>query len=69
MTTLTRILDCFHCKLMPHLEANTAAKTIIDPPKISLIDETSPNNKNAQTAAKTDSKQRMMFDSLADVSF
>mmetsp|Transcript_17355 Transcript_17355/g.37472 ORF Transcript_17355/g.37472 Transcript_17355/m.37472 type:complete len:111 (+) Transcript_17355:267-599(+) len=52
-----------------HLDANIAAITINNPPTISFIDETSPKKQNAQTAANTDSIQRIIFDSLADVSF
>lgn len=44
-----------------------AAKTIREPPNISCSDETSPRKRKAQRAANADSKQRMMFDSLAVV--
>ena len=45
-----------------HLESNIPAITINAPPAISLVDA------YAQTAANTDSMQRITFDLLADVS-
>ena len=57
---------------MIHLKRNLSihiAATIKNQPTISFIDETSPKSTKAHTAANTDSIQRMIFDSLAEVSF